>query len=238
MKQKLLIATLILAIITMFICYFKIVTWQKDNNLTRKMIIDIQETMDMTITDNLNIQVNYSKAPEINDEIVGWIRVKGTYINYPFVQHDDNSYYLKHSLDKSYNNAGWIFLDYRNDINKVNKNMILYGHGRVDETMFGSLKNVLNTTWLNNKDNHIIYLSTKNDSYLYKVFSIYHIPTSDDYIKTSFKDDEEYLKFLNMLKDRSVYNFLSDISSDNEILTLSTCYGLTEKLVVHAKLIR
>ena len=65
-----------------------------------------------------------------NQETVSWITVNGTNINYPVVQHSDNEYYLNHSFDGSENSAGWIFLDYRNNIENTEKNTIIYGHSR------------------------------------------------------------------------------------------------------------
>ena len=70
----------------------------------------------------------------INNKTVGWIQVNGTNI----VQTANNDYYLTYSFDKSYNNTGWVFLDYRNNLKKLNKNIILYAHGRTDKTMFGT----------------------------------------------------------------------------------------------------
>ena len=104
--------------------------------------------------------------------------------------------------------------------------------------MFGSLKNVLTPEWTNNEENYVISLSTKNGNYLYQVFSVYHFPNNDDYIQTDFSNDSEYLDFLNKLKGRSIYDFGETMSSEDHILTLSTCYYTNkEKLVVHAKLI-
>ena len=56
--------------------------------------------------------------------LCGWIKVDGTDIDYPFVQTTDNSYYLNHSFTKEENKSGWIFLDYRNNINNLDKNSV------------------------------------------------------------------------------------------------------------------
>lgn len=185
------------------------------------------------------IDVDFKELKSINKQVKGWIQVNGTNINYPFVQYTNNKYYLTHSFDKSYNNAGWIFLDYRNDLTNFNdKNTIIYGHSRLDKTMFGSLKNILSNGWLNNTNNYVVKLSTEYENTLWQVFSIYHIDTTSDYIKTSFKDDSEFNKFTNMLLNRSEHNFNTTVSENDRILTLSTCYNRTDKLVLHAKLIK
>ncbi|HOZ54091.1 MAG TPA: class B sortase [Bacilli bacterium] len=248
-------------IIGLIISIYKIIIWKLDddsiNNQINKIydkvnINDIDDSDKVDIIDNsINskdpywdyikvklIDVNLDKLKSINKSTVGWIKVNGTNINYPFVQSSDNKYYLTHSFNKSYNSGGWVFLDYRNDIINLDKNNIIYAHGRLNKTMFGSLKNIIKSNWYNNKDNHIIRLSSKYHSTLWQVFSIYIINNTNDYIQVSFNNDTEYNNFLNKIKNRSTYNFNTNINVKDKILTLSTCYSNNKKVVMHAKLIK
>ena len=184
------------------------------------------------------IDVDFDELQKRNSQTVGWIQVGGTNINYPFVQTDNNDYYLTHDFDRQYNAAGWVYMDYRNNPNGNNRNTIIYGHSRLDQTMFGSLKNILTNGWLNNPDNYIVKLSTESENTLWQVFSVYHVPTTNDYLQTSFNNDQQYQEFLDMLKNRSAHNFNTNVNSDDRILTLSTCYGYTDRVVLHAKLIK
>ena len=184
------------------------------------------------------INVNFQELKKINNNTKGWIQVSGTNINYPFVQTNDNKYYLNHSFNNSYNNAGWVFLDYRNSIDSLSKNTIIYAHGRTDTTMFGSLKNILKSDWLKNEDNYVVKIATPHEISLWQVFSIYRIPTTSDYIKTEFKSDDDFIDFTKMLIARSAYSFNTSVLEDDKILTLSTCYNDFEKVVMHAKLIK
>ena len=184
------------------------------------------------------INVNFNELKKINPNTKGWVQVNGTNINYPFVQAKDNKYYLTHSFDKSYNKAGWIFLDYRNNIDLLSKNTILYAHSRLDLTMFGSLKKTLTNEWLNNTNNHVIRLSTEKENSLWQVFSIYHIPVTNDYIITDFNSDEEFKYWSSMIINRSIYDFNTTVNNNDNILTLSTCYNDNERVVLHAKLIK
>lgn len=243
-------------------CLIKIFIWGKDNKDTSKVINDITNAVNVTLRDDDDntelvndtneeetsdywyyikfplIDVDITELKEKNSDTVGWINVNNTNINYPFVQTKDNSYYLNHSFDKKYNEAGWVFLDYRNNKNLNNKNTILYAHSRLDKTMFGSLSKVLKSSWYNNKDNHIIRLSTDTENTLWQIFSVYKIPEESYYITTNFNNNEEYNKFLNTIKQRSIHNFNTNLDTNDKILTLSTCYSDTERTVVHAKLIK
>lgn len=262
--KNIILTLLILTCLTVLtISIINIVKWKLDSNKIDKQIqkiqniVQVEDVIDNNNTEiieqeeeiptpnpywdyiNMNlINVNFNELKNINSNTKGWIQVNGTNINYPFVQADDNKYYLTHSFDKSYNGAGWVFLDYRNNINNLPKNTILYAHGRNDLTMFGSLKNILKSGWLNNSNNYVVKLSTETENTLWQVFSVYRIPNTSDYIKVNFNTNDEFLTWATILKDRSSYQFNTNINKNDNILTLSTCYNDYEKVVLHAKLIK
>lgn len=186
------------------------------------------------------IDVDLKALRQQNSDTKAWIYVTGTNINYPVVQTSNNEYYLTHSFDKSYNRAGWVFADFRNSLDGTDRNTIFYAHARLDGSMFGSLKNILSSSWTSNEDNFTVKTVNDSVSGLWQVFSVYRIPTTNDYIQTDFRDDAEYLEWLNMLKSRSAYNFNANLQASDKIITLSTCYGVgnTERVVMHARLIK
>lgn len=185
------------------------------------------------------LNANFNELKKKNKDTVGWIKVEGTNINYPVVQTINNDYYLNHSYDKTSNKAGWVFADYRNNLKDFDKNTIIYAHGRVDTTMFGSLKNILQSSWYNNKNNHIIKFSTVKENTLWQVFSVYTIPAESYYITTQFSSNESFIEFVNTLKNRSQVNFSALPSGNDKILTLSTCKDSKgTRVVMHAKLIK
>ena len=182
-------------------------------------------------------EYDFDKLKEINTDIVGFIEVDNTNISYPVVKSSDNSYYLNHSYKKEKNNIGSIFLDYRNDLDNLSKNNIIYGHGRLDNTMFGSLNNLLDSSNLDSKESYYITLSTPKSIMTFKIFSVYTIPKEGYYIKTYFSSNKYFKEFLETIMKRSIYNFNTSVSTNDKILTLSTCkdnYG--KRVVVHAKL--
>lgn len=184
-------------------------------------------------------EYDFDKLKEINTDIVGYIEVDNTNISYPVVKSSDNSYYLNHSYKKEKNNIGSIFLDYRNDLDNLSKNNIIYGHGRLDNTMFGSLNNLLDSNNLDSKESYYITLSTPNSIMTFKIFSVYTIPKEGYYIKTYFSSNKYFKEFLETIMKRSIYNFNTDVSTNDKILTLSTCKdNFGKRVVVHAKLLK
>ena len=264
-KWKNIVALFVIAIclVTLIISLVNIVGWKKDSDNTSKQLENINEVVtvtesedneDVEITpqeeeiDEFNpywdyikmnlINVDFQELKLINNDTKGWIQVNGTNINYPFVQAGDNEYYLTRSFDKSWNEAGWVFLDYRNNVDEMSKNTIIYAHGRNDKTMFGSLRKILTNGWLKNEDNFVIRMSTEKENTLWQVFSVYRIPTTSDYIQVNFIDDDEFIDFANMLINRSAYDFDTKVYKNDKILTLSTCYDNDDKIVIHAKMIK
>jgi len=183
---------------------------------------------------------DYEKLKSINSDTVGWIKINGTSINYPVVQTSDNEYYLKHTFYKKTNSIGWIYMDYRNGIEDLSSNTIIYGHNlRKGTLMFTTLHNLLKEKWLNNSDNHVITFNTSNAQMKWQVFSIYISEPTSDYLYTRFSTKKIHQDFLNERKSKSIHNFGIDVTSDDKILTLSTCAEKgTKRLVVHAKLIK
>ena len=239
----------VISIIIIIISLYYIYLWYIDNKKTENILNEIYENANVS-SDNISVDndlkievenIDFNKLINKNPDTIGWIKVLGTDINYPVVQTNNNDFYLTHSFDKSYNKAGWIFADYINKNlknNELDKNTIIYGHNRQNNSMFGTLSNVFKEEWLSNKKNHYINFSTLNNNMVWKVFSTYTIEKEEYYIQSTFSSDEEYLSFVNTIKNRSTYKYDVNISKEDKILTLSTCTNVGKgRTVLHAKLI-
>ncbi len=226
---------------------YKIITWHFQNLATQQNLDDVNkhvtESVEEIVDENGNtfkkqyINVDFNAIKELNSDTVGYVKVNNLNIEYPVVQSINNDYYLYRSFDKSYNEAGWIFADYRNKIDESDKNIILYGHNRRDSSMFGDIDIAFTEEWYTNEDNMIITFVTENGYYEYEIFSMYNIEKEDYYITTDF-NDVSYDVFLDTILNRSMYDFGVGVDTDTQILTLSTCTTTTfYRLVIHAKLV-
>lgn len=224
---------LLICIVTMFISGFHIIKWLKENKQTKQTKNKIIESV---IVEDEKLVVDFKKLKEENNNTVAWLKVNGTNIEYPVVKSKDNDFYLTHSFDDSYNSAGWIFADYKNKFDGTDKHIVIYGHNRRDGSMFGTLKNVLDKTWCDNKNNRKIIFVTEKGNMTYEVFSVYTIKKEDYYTKTKFDNNEIFEDFIKTLKNRSKYNFEVEVEKTDKILTLSTCANDNNfRVVVHAK---
>ena len=224
---------LLICIITMLISGFYILKWFRENRRNKKVINNIISSV---AVQNEELLVDFQKLKKENKNTVAWLKVEGTNIEYPVVKENDNSFYLTHGFDDSYNSAGWIFADYTNLFDGTDKNIVIYGHNRRDGSMFGSLKKVLENKWCENLDNRSIILVTEKGNIKYEVFSVYKIKNENYYITTKFNSNDEFKEFIYTLKERSIYNFETDVEKTDKILTLSTCADNNQyRVVLHAK---
>jgi sortase B len=208
---------------------YKLVLWGVETHQAQEQANSLRELM--------GNEIGFDTLRGTNPDTVAWIKVPGTAIDYPVVQSGDNNYYLNRTFDKEINQSGWIFGDYRNNFKNLDQNTIIYGHGLLNQIMFGSLKNTLKESWYNNRENHLVELTTENQKTKWQVFSTYKISSTTDYLQIKLDNQLEYSNFLQKIRDRSIYDYKVDMSPEEKIITLSTCANKRDRIVLHAKLI-
>ena len=213
MKRKVIKTILI---IIMIISLINIFIWFYENNKTKEITTKAKKYI------NVGNNTISPKIINLNEDIIGWLIVDNTSINYPVVQGKNNEFYLNHDLDKNYNSAGWIFMDSENSLD--DQNIIIYGHHRRDGSMFGSIDNLLNK----NKGGKIKLL-INNKEINYNIFSIYKTEKEYNYREKNYNN---FNKKIEELKKRSIINYNVDINNKNQIITLSTCDNDNKKRIV------
>lgn len=189
----------------------------------------------------LNYKFNpedYQKLLDINSDFKGWITIPNTEVNYPIVQTIDNNYYLNHNFNREENDGGAIFIASENETPLKERNTIIHGHHMKDGSMFASLRNYKEPSFLDS--NKKIYISTKDEVLVYEIFSVYVLKASSEPYKYSFASDEEYTSYLMSLNVNSYTRIdTKEFTKDDKIITLSTCTYEVEdgRLLLHARLI-
>jgi sortase B len=192
---------------------------------------------------NNEIRAKVDQLSKINSDIKGWIRIENSLVNYPVVQTDDNSFYLKHDVAKNKNQYGTIFIDEINDVSNPEKlqgqNIILYGHHMKngDESMFGSLERFRKAEFFNANDSIILNLFP--ESFKFQIFGVYLVNQDFDYRNTRLGTDQDIKNLIYRLMKEHIQFREVTLTPNDTILTLSTCaYDFEDaRLVVMAKLI-
>lgn len=214
----------------------KIIKWLQNNQENKNIMREIAQAIAIEESQEQNVEykVNFNSLKAKNKDTVAWLKVENSKIEYPIVKSNDNNYYLTHNYYKAYNVAGWPFADYKNKFDGTDKNIVIYGHNMLDNSMFGSLRDVIKPKWYNNEKNKYITLITENEYTTYEIFSVYQIENEDYYIKTEF-NQTEFKEFINTLKKRSLRDFKTKVNENSNILTLSTCANNDKyRIVLHA----
>ena len=223
--KKIINVVLILAII---FSLYKVITKAVDYKESKNTYEKIQE-----VKNNIN---NFSEELiKINEDYRMWIEVPNTNIDYPVVQGKDNDFYLNHDFNKKESSSGAIFMDYKNNIDK-DKNIIIYGHNMRNKSMFQNLMKFKDEEFW--KENNKIILTIDGKRYEYEIFSSYISNAKNINLRINFKNDDEYLKYIEDIKKKSIFYREIDIKSNDRIITLSTCsYEKDDaRMIIHGKL--
>lgn len=175
---------------------------------------------------------DFDKLLDYNSEAMGYIKQDSSHIQYPIFQHDDNSYYLSHAADKSSSSNGAIFIDYRCEEGMEARNCVIYGHNMRSGAMFASLNNYKNEEYLEENPTFDIYVGY--DHYIYYVFATYVTAATNSPVYTvDFDTDEDFTDWLETCLESATYStFVDELSTDDKIITLSTCCGDSSKRFV------
>lgn len=199
------------------------------------------------------INPKFASLYKKNKDLIGWITVGGTNIDYPVMQSKDEDFYLRRNFDKSDSREGSIFASKASSIKyrEESKNVVLYGHHMVSTgTMFKDLDNYLNLGFY--KQNPTLSFDTLYRDSDYKIFAVFitnSVPEQDngnfyDYQITKFPNETVFSQWINEARIRSIITTNVDVKLSDEILTLQTCNdsfetdGNKARLVIMARRVR
>lgn len=191
---------------------------------------DLEQYASISDAENVSLAdltVDWDALRAVNPNIVAWIYIPDSPVNYPVVQGQDNQEYLHKAFDGSTGwlaSAGTIFLDSNNASDFSDRNSALYGHHMNDGSMFASLSD-----WQNNDEfnsHRDIYLLTPQGNYRLKTFAMVKTTGTDALVQTTFSSEESYRSYIQDKLDRSVVTQEGDVLGASDItqsMLFSTC---------------
>jgi sortase B len=161
---------------------------------------------------------------ETNPEVLGWILIPNTKVNYPIVQTSNNDYYLKHTWDNTYSSTGSIFLDYKCDPEMTAFNTIIYGHRMRDGSMFRAIANYNTQSYW--EEHPYIYIADANGCRRYAIYASYEASVTGSSYEVKFASDAAKEKFIKQGTTSTVIKTGIVPTTEDHIITLSTCTGV------------
>ena len=222
------------------------------NGEIQKIAHGTQESDDTNKKPEVGETINWKALKDINEEIVGWIQMDNTQIDYPVLWHkgDDrhSQYYLSRNYKGGYDSFGSIFVDYRCEKNVKSQNVVLHGHHMNDGSMFGNLLNYGATSPNMDfyKKTPTIEFDTPDGQGTYKIISVFKTNTLSahgeffNYMIGDFQNEKDFMNYVYNVRVRSMINCPVDVNEDDQLLTLSTCsYEFTNfRTVIVARKVR
>lgn len=185
------------------------------------------EPTDATAATEPGILAEYEELYEMNNDLVGWIKIEGTKVDYPVMQTpDDVDYYLYRNFDKENSDRGAIYAREVCDVNKPSDNVTIYGHHMADGSMFAGLQAYVNqSTWENNS---LIFFDTLTEHHMYKIFAVFatsaNIGEGFSYHQfVDAEDEEEFNEFVATCKSLAYYDTGITPVYGDKLICLSTC---------------
>ena len=168
-------------------------------------------------------EINIAALREENEDVLGWIRIPDTRIDYPLLQGEDNDFYLKHTWQKQRNSVGSIFLEHLNRPDLTDFNTIVYGHNMRDKSMFGQLDNYsIEGFW---ETHPYVYIAIDSGVYRYEVFAFLQAPVDSVTYSIRPQRDDTKQEFIDYSMEHTwIDTGVRPVITDR-ILTLSTCTG-------------
>lgn len=181
-------------------------------------------------------RINITALQEINADVLGWIRIPDTKIDYPLLQGEDNDFYLTHTWEKEPNSVGSIYLEHLCSPDLSDFNTIIYGHNMNNNSMFGDLENYsLPDFW---KDHPYVYIASSEGVCRYEIFAFFRAGVESITYGLNFQQDEKKEDFLKNSRGLSWIETGIKAAITDRIITLSTCSGgdYSDRYVVQARL--
>lgn len=164
--------------------------------------------------------MNFTALREVSPNIIAWIKLEGTNIDYPVLQSDNNEFYLTHLYNGEYSGNGSIFADYRNSENFTDRNTVLYGHHMTNGKMFAALSDYHEQDFYN--EHPVIDLYTPDGDYKIELIAGTIEDGNSEFIRFNFTD-EEFLSFVGDLGNRSVFESDVNVTAKDCLVSLCTC---------------
>ena len=179
-------------------------------------------------------QASYQNLYWENTDMVGWIQIEGTNIDYPIMQTPaDPTYYLKHDFEKNYTDYGCPFMQANCDALAPSDNLIIYGHNMKDGSMFADLAKYRSKDfWQTHKT---VWFDTELGSSAYEIFAVIHTTVQADdadafpfYWFVDAASPEEFADYVSACKAQALYDTGISAEYGDKLLTLSTCDNITD----------
>lgn len=233
---------LIIAIVIASYYIYNLYLSNKNKSIYKKINKEILVIDNNIKEQSINVK-KVAKLKEENSDVIGWIQIENSTIDYPILQTTNNEYYLTHNYKREKSKYGSIYLNSKCNILDDNSNLIIYGHNMKDRQMFNQILNYMDKSYYN--EHKRVKIATEQGESEYIIISVFKskifYQDKEDAFKyynyTSFENSDEYNKFIENCKKIELYDTGVSAEYGEQLITLVTCEYSQEdgRFVVVAK---
>ena len=198
-----------------------ITTSVPNNKDSESEIVEAGETEPPVPVETSPISVDFDTLKEANDDVIGWLYCEDTPINYPVLQSDDNSYYLRRLVNGEWNIAGSLFMDYRNNLSNNDWNTVIYGHNMKNDSMFGTLPEYRNQDYY--EQHPVMYFLTPEADYKIELIAGFVTPSDSALYDVYLSESDRTSLYDELFKLSDFQSNEYFFEKDVQLLTVSTC---------------
>lgn len=242
-KKLLLLLLVIIFIFSIGYMFYYIYNNNKNKKDSTDILNEVKIDSTQVTEEKSEKMLKLEELQKENNEIIGWLEIEGTNINYPVLQGTDNEFYMKNNYKKEKSKDGSIFLDKSYNWDIPSSNLLLYGHNNKNGIMFQDLLKYKNEDFY--KEHTKIKFTTNKEDNVYEIISVFYSRVYYKSEKNVFRyyyfvnanNEQEYNDFVNDAKKSSIYDTGVNANYGDQLLTLSTCEYSQEdgRFVVVAK---
>ncbi len=224
---------MIVLIVILVICVISTVYYFINANKEKQQYAEILNNIEVDTAElteqKTERMLQLEELQKENEQIIGWLEIEGTNINYPVLQAKDNDFYLTHNYKKEKSSTGSLFLDKDFDLVNGSSNYLIYGHRSKQGLMFEDLMKYAKEDFY--KNHTTIKFTTAIEDSTYEIISVFYsrvyYKSEKDvfryYYFVNAEDEQEYNEFVNNAKKSSIYDIEATAEYGDQLLTLSTC---------------
>ena len=166
-------------------------------------------------------KIDFAKLKSINSDIVGWLKMEDTVIDYPVVKGEDNDYYLNHLYTGEWNSLGTLFVDFRNKPLFIDRNTAIYGHSMLNGSMFFILEKYKRQSFYDEHKEFIF--ETQDKTYRLLPFAGKIMDAKENFLQFDFESDDDFYDYLSFYIRNSTFKSDVEVTRSDKVVMMIKC---------------
>ncbi len=221
-KKTLFIFAIVIILIAIAVNSFFIIRAMNNYNKGNNVYEDIKETAIISNDSSVNDKrIDFDELKRINPDVVGWLTMNDTVIDYPVVKGNDNEYYLNHLYTGERNSLGTLFVDFRNYDLFTDRNTVIYGHSMLNGSMFFILEKYEKQSFY--EEHKEFLFETPDKKYKLLPFAGKIMDGKEAFVDFDFDSDDDFYYYIDYFIRNSTFRSDVEFTAQDKVVMMIKC---------------